>query len=40
MKYVPSPEVFQSVQRILKEKKESSELADFEKKYANYLKPM
>lgn len=38
MEYVPSPEVFQSIQRILQEKKDDTELAQFEKKYANYLK--
>ena len=38
MEYVPSPEVFRSIQRILREKKEEKELAQFESKYANYLK--
>lgn len=37
MQYVPSPEVYQSIQRILQEKKKDKELAEFEKKYANYL---
>lgn len=40
MEYVPSPEVFHAIQRILQEKKEEKELAQFETKYANYLKPM
>ena len=37
MQYVPSPEVYRSIQRILQEKKEDKELTEFGKKYANYL---